>query len=317
VKAVVLGAGVCGLSCAERLLAHGFEVEIWAREHQLATTSTVAGAIWYPFHANPIERVRGWAFDSLDRYGEFARDARSGVVFRTGCEVFRPGVEPQAWINELPALRELGARELPRGSARGIEFQAPVVETPVHMAWLERRVAELGAQICARSVLAFEEAFESAPLVVDATGLGARALAQDSDLHPVGGQIVRVEQEGFERFWFDFSGEQPTYVIPRAHDVVLGGSLEAEDANEASRQAALEGIRARCRILEPRLANARELGTTRGLRPVRSVVRLEAESPRPGRLLVHDYGHGGAGITLAWGCAEEVVGIARKWRDEG
>jgi D-amino-acid oxidase len=48
---------------------------------------------------------------------------------------------------------------------------------------------------------------------------------------------------------------------------------------------------------------------------VRSVVRLEAEARRPGQLLIHDYGHGGAGITLAWGCAEEVAGIACNWRD--
>jgi D-amino-acid oxidase len=316
VKAIVLGAGVCGLSCAERLLAHDFEVEVWAREHQLATTSTIAGAIWYPFHANPIGRVRGWAFDSLERYGELARDATSGVRFRTGCEVFRPGVEPQEWIRELPGLRELEARELPPGSARGFEFQAPVVETPVYMAWLERRVRALGAGLQTRDVLSLEEAFADAPIVVDAAGLGARELAHDSDLHPVAGQVVRVEQTGCERFWFDFSGPQPTYVIPRAHDVVLGGSLEAEEADEATRLAALEGIRARCRALEPRLAEARELGTARGSRPARSSVRLEAESPRPDRLLVHDYGHGGAGITLAWGCAEEVAWSARRWRNE-
>jgi D-amino-acid oxidase len=316
VKAIVLGAGVCGLSCAERLLANDFEVEVWARERQLATTSTVAGAIWYPFHANPIERVRGWAFDSLERYGELAREPQSGVVMRSGCEVFRADVEPQGWLRELPALRELEAHELPRDCARGFEFQAPVVETPVYMAWLEQRVQSLGATLHTRSVLSFEEVFARAPLVVDAAGLGARELAQDSDLHAVAGQVVRVEQVGLERFWFDSSGTQPTYVIPRAHDVVLGGSLEDEDADDASRRATLEGIRARCSMLEPRLAGARELGTARGLRPARSVVRLEAESPRPGRLLVHDYGHGGAGITLAWGCAEEVASIARKWRTE-
>jgi len=315
-KAIVLGAGACGLSCAERLLANDFEVEVWAREQQLATTSTIAGAIWYPFHANPIERVRGWAFDSLERYQEIAREWQSGVVLRSGCEVFGPGAEPKEWMRELPALRELEALELPRGSARGIEFQAPVVETPVYLAWLERRVNTLGGTLRTRNVLAFEEAFAGAALVVDATGLGARELAQDSDLHPVAGQVVRVEQFGCERFLLDFGGAQPTYVIPRAHDVVLGGSLEDPEADEAARLAALEGIRARCRLLEPRLAGAREIGTARGLRPARSVVRLEAESPRPGRLLVHDYGHGGAGITLSWGCAEEVAAIARTWRNQ-
>jgi D-amino-acid oxidase len=41
-----------------------------------------------------------------------------------------------------------------------------------------------------------------------------------------------------------------------------------------------------------------------GLRPARPSVRLEAE----GRV-VHCYGHGGAGVTLAWGCAVEVAAL--------
>jgi D-amino-acid oxidase len=46
-----------------------------------------------------------------------------------------------------------------------------------------------------------------------------------------------------------------------------------------------------------------------GLRPGRSAVRVEAE-PRGDGLVVHDYGHGGAGVTLSWGCAEEAVALA-------
>src|SRR6185295_12506900 len=134
-------------------------------------------------------------------YRELAQDESSGVRLRSGCEVFRAGVEPQPWIRELPALRELEPRELPAGCARGIEFQAPVVETPVFMAWLERRVRALGATLRTRGVHSFEEAFAEAALVVDAAGLGARELAHDDDLHPVAGQLVHVEPSGSERFW--------------------------------------------------------------------------------------------------------------------
>jgi D-amino-acid oxidase len=46
-----------------------------------------------------------------------------------------------------------------------------------------------------------------------------------------------------------------------------------------------------------------------GLRPARPAVRLEAvphAGGEPGGV-VHCYGHGGAGVTLSWGCADDVL----------
>ena len=56
----------------------------------------------------------------------------------------------------------------------------------------------------------------------------------------------------------------------------------------------------------PALRGARVLDDAVGLRPARPAVRLEAEA-LDGGTVVHCYGHGGAGVTLAWGCADEVV----------
>ena len=48
-----------------------------------------------------------------------------------------------------------------------------------------------------------------------------------------------------------------------------------------------------------------------GLRPFRrSGVRLERDRLRDGRTVIHNYGHGGAGFTLSWGCAREVLEVA-------
>jgi len=54
------------------------------------------------------------------------------------------------------------------------------------------------------------------------------------------------------------------------------------------------------------LDRSKIIGGTVGLRPSRSEVRLEVEDIGD-RKVVHNYGHGGAGVTLSWGCAEEVV----------
>ena len=55
---------------------------------------------------------------------------------------------------------------------------------------------------------------------------------------------------------------------------------------------------------------AGRLGHRVGLRPFRPQVRLEAEPSGSGPLVVHNYGHGGAGVTLSWGCAREAAGLA-------
>jgi D-amino-acid oxidase len=48
-----------------------------------------------------------------------------------------------------------------------------------------------------------------------------------------------------------------------------------------------------------------------GLRPFRkSGVRLERDQLRDGRAVIHNYGHGGGGFTLSWGCAREVLEAA-------
>lgn len=54
----------------------------------------------------------------------------------------------------------------------------------------------------------------------------------------------------------------------------------------------------------PEIANVEVRDHKVGLRPARPTVRLERE----GRI-VHCYGHGGAGVTLSWGCATEVVAL--------
>ena len=49
-----------------------------------------------------------------------------------------------------------------------------------------------------------------------------------------------------------------------------------------------------------------------GVRPYRNgSYRLDAETAS-GKFIVHNYGHGGAGITLSWGCAAKVRDIVQQ-----
>jgi D-amino-acid oxidase len=68
----------------------------------------------------------------------------------------------------------------------------------------------------------------------------------------------------------------------------------------------------RCTEMEPMLKGAEVLEHRVGLRPGRPEVRLEMEVLQNGLSCVHDYGHGGSGITLSWGCAEETVTLVER-----
>jgi D-amino-acid oxidase len=98
------------------------------------------------------------------------------------------------------------------------------------------------------------------------------------------------------------------YVHPRGADCILGGTLEVGRWDTEPDPATADSILRRCRDLVPQLASAKVLAHVAGLRPGRPEVRLEEGERAPsGTRIVHDYGHGGAGITLAWGCAGDVA----------
>jgi D-amino-acid oxidase len=96
------------------------------------------------------------------------------------------------------------------------------------------------------------------------------------------------------------------YILPRTDRTIVGGSYELGNENEAVDSAETESLLARARGLVPKLADATVLEARVGLRPAR------AGGPRVERVgdVIHCYGHGGAGVTLSWGCARRVVELA-------
>lgn len=302
-RVIVVGAGVVGLSAAVRLLEGGHRVDVVARDLPLETTSAVAAAIWYPYRALPQDRVSAWGARSYEVFAALAGDPATGVRLVTGTEVHRTAQPDPWWSDAVPGL----AREtaLPDGYADGWTFVTPVVEMPVYLAWLAGRVEELGGTLTRMNLTGLPE---GADLVVNATGLGARHFGADDTVVPAAGQVVYVEQPGLERWWLDAGTPgAPTYVVPRSRDVVVGGTDMEGEWSRTPDPAVAEQILHRAAALVPEIAGARVLRHKVGLRPVRPAVRLEREDR-----VVHCYGHGGAGVTLSWGCAEEVASLARE-----
>jgi D-amino-acid oxidase len=121
-----------------------------------------------------------------------------------------------------------------------------------------------------------------------------------------------VENPGVETFFAEYDDSPtPTYFLPHENEVVLGGSAEPGRLDEKPNAQLAADIRRRCAAIEPRLASAPLIEHRVGMRPSRPRVRLEAEHV-DGGVVVHNYGHGGAGVTMSWGCAYEVVNLIER-----
>jgi len=305
---VVVGGGVIGLTTAVLLAERGVRVRVWARDPVERTTSAVAGALWWPYHIEPKGAARAWALQSLDVYEDLAgRPESTGVRMVEGVMGETALDAKVAWAAaRVPGLRASTPGEY---GGSGLWARLPLIDMPTHLPWLRERLAKAGGVVEERVVGGFGEV--DAPAVVNCTGLAARELVPDPAVYPVRGQLVVVENPGIDT-WLVSTGAdgEMAYFFPQPGRLLLGGTAEDDVWSAEPDPAVAEAIVRRCAALRPEIARARVLEHRVGLRPARSAVRLERELLPDGRVLVHNYGHGGGGVTVAWGCAAEAAGLA-------
>jgi D-amino-acid oxidase len=310
---LVIGAGVCGLSTAITLLDAGLAVEVYAADPPHRTTSAAAGALWGPHLVGADERVGGWAAHTLRRFRELAADQETGISEMAGL-VASPGEpepEPPAFTAGAGPATRCEPAELPAGFAAGWRYSAPVVDMTAYLDYLLSSLLDKGGRLqlgpALRDLSEAEDRW-AAPVIVNCAGIGARELVPDAGLTAVRGQVVVAANPGLREF---FVGEREdpaevTYIFPHGPVVVLGGTQQRDALSLRPDPATADRIVRLCVAVEPRLAGAQVLGHRVGLRPVRDDVRLDVQPLSGGRYLIHNYGHGGAGVTLSWGCGESV-----------
>jgi D-amino-acid oxidase len=312
---VVVGGGVIGLSTALRLQQCGYSVRIVAHQHPSDTTSAVAGATWFPYQVDPPERATAWTAASRPVFAALAAAGKkTGVVIRSCAHLWRRPVERRPWwADAVPDLTRLPEGQLPPGFADSYRFSQAVIDMPVYLSYLLNCFRGRGGEYLSRRLASLSEAARYGQIVVNCSGLGARTLAGDTELHPVRGQWLRVANPGIDWVLADFDHpDGEAYVIPHRHSCILGGTAEKDSWDTDAADEISAQIRERCIGLDPRLAHAQALEQKAGLRPVRrGGVRVELTTLSDGTPCVHNYGHGGAGVTLSWGCADEVVDLLR------
>lgn len=310
VQVIVIGAGVSGLTSALALQADGHRVTVVTADPSEDSTSFLAAAVWFPTHAGPPDLVQEWSRTTFDVLVQQARDGIPGVVMRETMALYRQPPGRPDWTGAVGRVRDAEPNELPVGYPYGLRFVVPLVEMPLYLPWLREQFMAQGGQLDLRRVQTPAElASESVGAVINCSGLAARELVGDESVYPVRGQIVRVSNPGLTMSVRDEDHpDGRAYVHPRTDDVILGGTLDEHvwDTTVDSREA--EAIVRRCTDLVPELATAKIIEHVVGLRPGRPTTRVEESAPLPGGTrLIHNYGHGGSGITLSWGCAADVA----------
>jgi D-amino-acid oxidase len=318
---LVVGAGVIGLTTAICLAEAGLTVAVAAAEPPLQTTSVAAGALWGPHLVGMDDRIARWAAITRHRLAELAEptigaNALGGIV-RTAHGVAATATDeaepPEFSADGTLARCEPG--EVPDGYAAAWRVSAPLIAMPEYLNYLAGRLRRAGASSAfGTRFRTLHDARDFAPqarVIVNCSGYGARDLVGDAGLVSVRGQAVVVRNPGIRDFFVGTgSSRWPlTYLFPHDDVVVLGGTEEPGRDSRAPDPATAARIIEACAAILPQLRGTAVVDHRVGLRPVRPSVRLEAEQAADGVTVVHSYGHGGAGVTLSWGCAEDAVGL--------
>lgn len=330
----IIGAGVSGLTCGVLFAERGYRVAIFADEIGQQTTSGAAAAIWFPYDAEPADKVIAWALETYrvlvdlvrhrtDSPGR-ARDPQTGVSMLELRSFSRAGeIQIPDWAHALGARRlsdvATALCAVPnRPQAGGYKFKSgfamsvPLMDTTIYLDYLAKRFCDAGGSI--HGNVRFDKLEDIDPffdLLINCAGIGARELVNDIDLEPHRGQVAVVPKIDNLHCAIVCDDAPLTYAIPRTNDCVFGGTNELSEDRHVDPASTARIISECSRVLK--IDKPKVLAERVGLRPFRkSGVRLERDKSRDGRAIIHNYGHGGAGFTLSWGCAKEVVDLAQE-----
>jgi len=225
-----------------------------------------------------------------------------------------PHTEPNFYDSFVPNSRKATKEELPPGFVDGEVLETFSIDVDKCLEYLCDEFVLNGGKITRKTVNNIEEAFAYSDYVINCTGLGSRELFNDKTVYAGRGQTVVVRGNGHETV-VSTHNNTVTYIIPRGGDIVLGGTFQEGNESLLISEEDTKKIMERCGALYKTLDTTKVeiLREKVGLRPCRPQLRLEKELFHNGKkLVIHNYGHGGAGWSTCFGCAFEVVGILEK-----
>lgn len=335
-KIVIVGGGVIGLTCASVLSSY-YDVSIVAEKVGVKSDSWKATAIWHVYLVPETKQVLDWAQFTLKVLCDLAAEKKTGIELVKGVELFRNSNASYPSWSDIPPLFEmlsddeiafynrhenhnLTSDEITALSSHpvkwGYHIEAPTANMFLYLSWLEQKVESEGVKIIRKKIEHFGELENDFDLLINCSGFGARELAHDKNFEVYRGQYFILKANANTPKVYVGDDDHPggmAYMIPRLGEVMVGGCAEK---NIESLELTLtwdDTIR-RAGLYVPWLRNCKKADQARQpvvcIRPSRTTgIRLEIDKNSISIPIIHNYGHGGSGFSLAWGCAYTVKNL--------
>ena len=330
-RIAIVGAGVSGLSvgvCLVETLGRLVDVTILSEKFtpyiigsNRATAFFTPGVPFTGDINQPSDKAYGRRCkDTLERLTKIhqSSDEGSGISQIHSYRCFRDAHGHPSYKHLLVDFRvvppdEARALHFPPELKTVWSFKTFVINPMKYLPWLMKRFQDGGGHIVQCKIHSLQE-LRDYDVIINCSGLGARELAGDLSVYPVRGQLVAVKAPWIKdlRFHVEYDLSAIVHIVPRDGEVILGGVGEPNIWSTDPNPATTDAIYKKCLKLCPDLEGAEVLYSWTGLRPVRKTVRVEVEDSDASPVIVHNYGHGGEGYILSWGCAKEVVKLVQE-----
>ncbi|PWJ44940.1 FAD-dependent oxidoreductase [Sediminitomix flava] len=314
----IVGAGVIGLSTALLLVEKGYQVTIHTKELPFTTTSAIAAAVWFPYQAQPYILVNKWSKFTYYKLKELSLEPKTGVHFSkfTIIDQKKSGLP---WLDAFPKDQHNSAKQFDINNIPSLSYErdVPVMESPIYLNYLYEKFLALGGQMVLEEVQDLKELSFKYDWIVNCSGLGALRLAEDAKVFPIQGQIVKMKPNStingvLCEFPIDEFKDETTYIIPREDCIVLGGTVRKDQFDLTPDTSTTQRILQRSASFNSKIKTEDIIDVVVGLRPGRDSIRVEKED---GTSIIHNYGHGGSGFTVSWGCAAHVADLISYWSE--
>ncbi|KAK9878016.1 hypothetical protein WA026_020644 [Henosepilachna vigintioctopunctata] len=326
----VLGAGIVGLTTVLELKKEfrNATIDIIADKFYDETTSFVAAGIFRPptgdFGVN--ENVtRMWIKNSYSYWDNLksSSDAEQLGAKEVCGYIFSkeyPHIVRNKYLESLvPLYRQATDEELkmcPGEWKYGSYFSTLLIDPTKYLKWALNKAKNSDINIIKKKLESFSEIDRKYDILVNCTGFGGKILCGDSSIVPLRGQICKVRAPWIQNFFY---GDNDTYIIPSFDNVTLGGCRQYDSYNTEVSILDYQAIRSRCENLLPSLKKAELISHRVGLRPHRIPLRMEKEycNVKGAKIkIVHNYGHGGYGVTTAPGTALNAIQLVKEMLSE-